>query len=383
MLTVGGGSGGHVTPVLAVINELKQRQDPLEVRFWSDRRFAKQAKRIIHHDHSEIKVRSIFSGKLRRYHNTAWWKQLLDVPTTLKNIGDILLLFIGSVQSIFLLLAWRPDVIFTKGGFVCLPVGLAAKILRIPLVIHDSDAHPGLTNRILAPWARSIATGAPLEHYNYPKSKAQYVGIPISNEFKEFSPQEQTDAKKKLGLSGSAPLVVVTGGGLGAQRINMAMMAVADQLIRDVAVIHISGSKHFEQLEKSLPNDKKYRLLPFVSNGMSQLLGAADVVVTRAGATTMLELAALKKAAIVIPNAMLTGGHQVKNAKVYEKESAVIVLDELQFEAQPAILKDAIMMIIKNTALRDTLGKRLGAFAKPHAARDTAQLILQAAKKAA
>ena len=161
------------------------------------------------------------------------------------------------------------------------------------------------------------------------------------------------------------------------------MMAVANQLIRDVTVIHISGLKHFEQLEKSLPIDKKYRLLPFVSNGMSQLLGAADVVVTRAGATTMLELAALKKAAIVIPNAMLTGGHQVKNAKVYEKESAVIVLDELQFEAQPAILKDAIMMIIKNTALRDTLGKRLGAFAKPHAARDTAQLILQAAKKAA
>ena len=381
VLTVGGGSGGHVTPVLAVINELKRTQTPLEVHFWSDRRFAKQATRIIQHENSDVKVRAIFSGKLRRYHNTAWWKQLFDIPTTLKNIGDVALLSIGSIQSLLLLIAWRPDVIFTKGGFVCLPVGLAAKILRIPLVIHDSDAHPGLTNRILAPWATAIATGAPLEHYNYPENKTQYVGIPISREFREFSEKEQASAKEKLGVPNDLPLVVITGGGLGAQLINTAMAAIADKLIQSTSVVHITGTKQFELFEKKVPKSKRYILLPFVNNDMAQVLGAADVVVTRAGATTMLELAALKKAVIVVPNAMLTGGHQVKNAKVYEKENAVIVADEEQFKSQPIMLQDMIMMLINDETLRNQLGKRLSTFAKPDAAYETAKLIKNAIKK--
>lgn len=382
MLTVGGGSGGHVTPILAIISELKRSQkDNLEIRFWSDRRFATQAKQIIQHDNSDIKTKAIFSGKLRRYHNTSWWRQLLDLPTLIKNIGDMFLLFLGCAQSFFLLIAWRPDVIFTKGGFVCLPVGIAAHLLRIPLVIHDSDAHPGLTNRILAPWARAIATGAPLEHYSYPKSKAKYVGIPIKSDFHAFSPDEQRRAKEALGILADKPLVVITGGGLGAERINKAAVAIANKLLSYASVIHVAGAKQFEQFEDKVPQDPNYTLLPFVSQGMAQLLGAADVVVTRAGATTMLELAALQKAVIVVPNAMLTGGHQLKNAKVYEKENAVIVADELQFQDDPSVLFEEIMLLINDNDLRQKMGKRLGKFAKPNAARDTVELIIKTAKK--
>ena len=106
---------------------------------------------------------------------------------------------------------------FTKGGFVCLPVGMAARVLRIPLVIHDSDAHPGLTNRILAKWASAIATGAPLKHYPYPESISRYVGIPIATEFAPFTDQQRTEAKRTLGLDPNRPLVVVTGGRVGCQ----------------------------------------------------------------------------------------------------------------------------------------------------------------------
>lgn len=299
----------------------------------------------------------------------------------MRNIGDIILLILGCIQSFFLLIIWRPDVIFTKGGFVCLPVGIAAHLLRIPFVIHDSDVHPGLTNRILAPWAGVIATGAPLEYYSYPKDKAVYVGIPIGDEFHEFSKEDQKKAKVSSGVSEDKPLVVVTGGGLGAERINKAVLTIANKLLKHVSIVHITGARQFQKFEKVVPQDENYKLLPFVSQGMAQLLGAADVVVTRAGATTMLELAALKKAVIVVPNEMLTGGHQIKNAKVYEQESAVIVANEKQFQDNPDVLLNAIMLLISDNELCQKMGERLGKFAKPNAARDTVKLIIKTAER--
>lgn len=371
-----------MTPILAIISELKRSQkNNLEIRFWSDRRFANQARQMVQYDNADVKTKAIFSGKLRRYHSTSLRRQLVDIPTLLQNIGDMFLLLLGIIQSTMLLILWRPDVIFTKGGFVCLPVGIAAHLLKIPFVIHDSDAHPGLTNRILSPWASVVATGAPLEHYNYPKNKATYVGIPISSKFEEFSPAAQKKAKEDLGLSNNRPLVVITGGGLGAERINKATIAIAPKLLQHASVVHITGKKQFSQFENVAPKDSNYKLLPFVSQKMAQILGAADVVVTRAGATTMLELAALKKAVIVVPNALLTGGHQLKNAKVYGREDAVIVANEKNLEDNPEILLEEIMLLINDVKLRQRMSIKLGKFAKPNAARDTVEIIIKIAKK--
>ena len=162
ILAVGGGSGGHVTPVVAVLHELKNQNDSVVIRFWCDRTFASHARSIIKHFDASMSVQTIYSGKFRRYNNVSLWRQVTRPSIVLFNIRDFFLVAIGFVQSVVKLLFWRPDVIFTKGGFVCLPVGMAAKLLGIPLVIHDSDAHPGLTNRILATWATTIATGEPL-----------------------------------------------------------------------------------------------------------------------------------------------------------------------------------------------------------------------------
>lgn len=370
-----------MTPVLAVLHELKRLDPKSEALFVCDKKFVRQARSLM--EPAGVDVRTVASGKLRRYHGIAWWKQLLDIPTTFKNLRDGFLVAVGVVQSIWLLRKWKPDVVFAKGGFVSLPVGFAAHFLKIPLVIHDSDAHPGLTNRVLSRWADQIATGAPLENYSYPKDRTHYVGIPIDRDFRPFSAAEIKQARTSLGFPDIArPLVVVTGGGLGARRINDALVTIAPSLIdAGLSILHISGEGEFKRVSKTAPESVHYRLVPFVSEDMAQTLGAADVVVTRAGATTLLELAALHQAVIIVPNAQLTGGHQVKNAAVYTGAGAAEVIDEMRFAANPDELKELIVAIAIDKERQKQLGDALAAFAKPEAALDVAQLVVSAATK--
>lgn len=276
---------------------------------------------------------------------------------------------------------WRPDVVFTKGGFVCLPVGFSARLLGIPLVIHDSDAHPGLTNRILAKWASAIATGSPLKHYPYPEKISRYVGIPISAEFVPFNVEDRRLAKQELGFDASRPLIVVTGGGLGAKRINDAVAVNLSHLLDVASVVLVSGAAQYDELRALTPQDDvRYQLHAFVSQGMAKMLGAADLVVTRAGATTILELAALAKPTILIPNGYLTGGHQLKNAAAFAEDGAVAVIDEHQLDAAPQILTKKIKEILDKPDTMESMSRKFHNFARPHAAKDVADMILGAVK---
>lgn len=377
---MGGGSGGHVTPVVAVLQALKKEQPKAQVRFWCDTKFESHAKSTVHHFDPSLRVDTIYAGKLRRYHTLSWW-QHLQPSILVPNIRDIFLLVIGFIQSFVKLLVWRPDVVFTKGGFVCLPVGAAAAMLRIPLVIHDSDAHPGLTNRILARLAKSIATGAPLEYYPYPKKKSHYIGIPISPDSAPYPKEKQIATKQSYGLDPKQPLIVVTGGGLGAKRINDATIQILDDLLKEASVVLVSGSGQYDQLSALTPNDDpRFQLHAFVTP-LVPLLGAADIVVARAGATTLLELAALAKPTILVPNAALTGGHQLKNAVVYQDKGAVKVVDEATLTDNPAPLLDEIHELLANSNAREALGRAIHSFAKPKAAEDLAHLILGAARR--
>lgn len=380
-MLVGGGSGGHVTPLVAVAAELKRQQPGVQLQFWTDRRFGDTARGIVGGAEPASKVTTIFSGKIRRYHKVPLLKQLADVPTVVKNIADLLLVGVGMLQSTLLLVFWRPDVVFTKGGYVCLPVGCAARLLKIPLVIHDSDAHPGLTNRILSGWAVSIATGAPLHNYSYPPAKSQYVGIPIASGFKPYTEPQKRAAKAHFGLPDTKrPLVVVTGGGLGAQRINDGLVSIGRELLQSAMVVHVCGTGQLAALESRVPQTADYQLYGFVHDMMT-LLGAADVVVTRAGATTLLELAALATPTIIIPNGLLSGGHQLKNAAVYQKARGAIVLDEQTLGTSPEKLLQFIEGILSKPAEARAMGQRFASFARPQAAQQVAQLILSASKK--
>lgn len=283
---------------------------------------------------------------------------------------------VGLGQSLYKLLVWRPDVVFTKGGFVCLPVGMAARILHIPLVIHDSDAHPGLTNRILAHWAARIGTGAPLKFYPYSAKVSRYVGVPIMPEFEPYSKERKRASKRQLGFDVNRPLVVVTGGGLGARRLNMAVVHAIKSLLSLTNVILISGEAQYDEVRAAAPmHDSRFRLEPFVSHGMADMLGAADIVVARAGATTLLELAALAEPTVLVPNGFLTGGHQLKNAAVYAEKGAVKIIDDLELEAHPELLTHTLHELLADPAKMHDMGNVFHQFAKPHAARDMAKLI--------
>ncbi len=366
-----------------MLRELQAKNKNIELRFWCDRTFERQAKKIVGDFDATIPVQTIVAGKLRRYHHLSLLQHLLIPSVFWPNVRDIILVLAGTLQSIAKLVIWRPDVVFTKGGYVCLPVGWAARLLRIPLVIHDSDAHPGLTNRLLARHAVAIATGAPLEYYSYPESKSRYVGIPISSEFQPFSTMKRQEVKSALGFDSKRPLVVITGGGLGARRLNDAVALHLEKLLTFTNIALISGADQFDELRALTPqDDPRFQLYDFVSKGMADLMGAADLVVARAGATTILELAALAKPTILVPNGRLTGGHQLKNAKVYEdKQAAVVVTEDLSDANKVIELIEPIKRILSDGELQAKLAHNIHAFSKPHAARDVADMILAAKKR--
>ena len=374
ILAVGGGSGGHVTPVVAVFKELRGQGDH-ELRFWCDRKFGPNAKRIFAKFDDTVLIDLIVAGKLRRYHGIGRMEHLRP-SILLPNIRDIALVTAGFAQSLWKLMRWRPDAIFMKGGYVCLPVGYAAKMLKIPIILHDSDAHPGLTNRLLAPFASVIGTGAPLEYYSYPPEKSRYVGIPVAAEFHLYDDKERQGFKAKLGFDPQRPLVVVTGGGLGAVRINNAVMAARDYLLEETSLYLISGDAQYEELKTKADERDGWRLDAFVHEGMVEVLAAADVVVARAGATTLLELAALHTPTIIVPNGRLTAGHQLKNAKVYQDALAAVIVTEDAMMQSPDILAQKIIGLLRAPKIRKGLGENFAKFAKPDAARDMANMVI-------
>ena len=379
-MCVGGGSGGHITPIVAVIKEIKREHPRADITVWCDRKFIKQARGLLG---KAVPTSVIPAGKLRRYANLPWWYRWFSlyhiVHTHIPNLVDLFHIGAGFVTSYCKLRRLRPDVVFCKGGYVCLPVGLAAHLLHIPLVLHDSDTVPGLTNRVLARYARAIGTGAPVENYpSYPKLRTKYIGIPLRPEIKPVNAAAQRELNAKLGFDPERPLVVSMGGGLGAKEINVAMALNARQLIKqgaDVAMLIGKGRK--VTLDLSDAERRHVRVLEFTEQ-IADYMKAADVVVTRAGATTMAELAAIRVATVIIPSPYLAGDHQTKNAKVYEQAGATVVLAQHDVEQQPKLLGKTLAELIRDQGRRQQLAKALGGYAKPHALQDMARLILDA-----
>ena len=302
-------------------------------------------------------------------------RQLLMPKLVFANVADSVKVLIGFFQSLVLIWRFKPDIVFAKGGFVCLPVGMAARLFGVPIVVHDSDTRPGLTNSVLGRWASAVATGSPVENYRYRPEITRYTGVPIDQRFRPHTPQQQRAAKQSLGFDESSPLVVVTGGGLGAARINMALLQDAEQLLQEgISLYHVTGRAHYEEVKTLAIQDPHYQVVPFVFEGMADILGAADVVVSRASATFIQELAGMRKAAILIPAKTL--GDQRKNAEVYREASAAVILSDDDIEGQGK-LADVIMQLVRNKDYADRLAETLHSYAKPHAASDVAAMIAE------
>lgn len=368
-----------MSPVVALFNELAQHDKNLTALFVCDRAFEQQSRGLMEKASVPVQVRVINSGKFRRYAHLTKLQHLAVPGLAWNNFKDIFKIGAGFFESLALIQSFKPDVVFTKGGFVCLPVGLAAHLLRVPLVIHDSDTRPGLTNRFLAKWATIIATGSPLSNYNYPAVKSHYIGVPISPLFAPKNTAEQAAAKKEFGFKPNKLLVVAVGGGLGAESINLAMNKASKALLEQgIGVCVVSGKEHYDTTAKAAPKDDAYRVVPFIYEKMDVLLGAADIVVTRGSATFLQELAGLGKAVIIVPAHQL--GDQIKNAKVFHEAKAALVVDNVGVEHDDR-LERAILTLADDPMLRKELGERLHKFAKPKAAKQLAKLIMTAAKR--
>ncbi|MBR6134768.1 glycosyltransferase [Candidatus Saccharibacteria bacterium] len=388
ILVVGGGSGGHVTPVVAVVREILKVRPRAKIEFWTDKKYYKNARKITIENGLDIKIRKVVAGKLRRYTNFTFITYLQNFDVVIKNVIDFFKTIGGLFQSFFRLLVNRPDVIFLKGGYVCLPVGVVAHLLRIPYVIHDSDAAPGLTNRVLSKHATKIATGMPLEYYNYPEERAEWTGIPISEEFSPASEAKQRALKKELGFDEKEPLIVVTGGSQGAQHINEAMREILPQVLKISSVMLIAGRERYPEMldlkdyevweEGELKTN--FRIIEF-SAEMYKLFGAADIVISRAGASTMTELSSMAKAVIMVPNEKLPGYHQVKNAAAYEKANAAVVVPDDKMHEDPELLLKAVRRLINHPEEREEISKNLKKFSKDNAAENLAKTVISVAKE--
>lgn len=332
-------------------------------------------------NHDITRVYTIFAGKFRRYHGESFLQHLADVATILKNIRDFFLLLLGLVQSFFLLIRLKPDAVFIKGGFVGVPIGYACALLRIPYSIHDSDTVPGLANKLISRWARVHATGMPTEFYaTTPKLK--YVGIPLAPEYTKVDADEQKKYRRTINVPETAQLICITGGSLGALQLNNAVHAVAAKLLTknpDLYIFHQTGGQP-DNLYADLPADLKNRVIEqsFVDN-LFAYVGAADLVIARAGATTIAEIGAMHKACILVPGAQLTGGQQPKNAAHSQQKDAAVVITQ-QESLRTDQFFTAISDLLHDKQQRAVLAINLSRLIKTNAAAEIADMIINQAQ---
>ncbi len=386
-----------------MVREILHEKPRTRVEFWTDRKYYKNVVKItteigvawgeesrISGRRDYIQVRKIMAGKFHRYAGWKFADYFKNFEITLKDIiwGNFtgFIGFVGGIiQSFFRLFSRknRPDVIFLKGGFVGLPVGIVAKLFRIPYVVHESDAVPGLANRLLIKRATKVALANKSEAFPE-NDKFVVTGVPVAPEFKKVSASKQASLKKAFGFSEDKPLVVMTGGSQGAQHMNEAMRDILPEMLKFSSVGLIAGRERYEEmvdLKKYEEWDKAklqsdFRMWAF-NSAMNELMGAADVVISRAGATTITELAALGKAVILVPFEKLPGGHQTKNAEYLVSINAVAMVGDERMVEQPGILLELTKKLVRSPKLRHQLAEKLHETYYPNSAKDLAKMIIE------
>lgn len=354
VVVAGGGTGGHVYPVLEVIREL-HAIDPELKFFYIGQRRGIEAEILAK---AKLPVRVPFHGittdKLRRY---------MDVRTLLLPFS----IMAGVIQSFGILQTVRPIAVFCKGGYVGVPVAVAAWLLRIPIVLHETDSVMGLANRMIAPFASKIAVSYPRPKLGTGnvKSKLLYTGNPVRPEF--FEPVRERPVGR--------PRLVITAGSQGSVPINTLIGEILPQLLERYDVVHITGTFDFGRM-KAKTSDRNYRPLPYADN-IVEVLRQADLVVTRAGGTVF-ELAALGKPAILIPLPTAGSDHQRINAKILVDTNAAVSLEPTTLTS--AKLLETIRELMQDSKRRAELGRNIRSYAKADAAKRVAELIMDVAR---
>lgn len=304
IILTGGGTAGHVTPNLALLPSLQERG--YEIHYIGS--YNGIERKLI--EGAGIPYDGISSGKLRRY---------FDV----KNFSDPFRVVKGYAEARRLLKRYRPDVVFSKGGFVAVPVVLAAKHYKIPTIIHESDMTPGLANKICIPSAAKVCCNFPETLPFLPKDKAVLSGSPIRRELLEG---DRLTGLTYTGLSANRPILLVIGGSLGSVAVNQTVRKILPRLLDTYQVIHICGK---DNLDESLIGREGYVQYEYVDAPLRHLFAAADLIISRAGANSICEILALRKPHVLIPlSAAASRGDQILNAQSFKKQGFSTVLEE-------------------------------------------------------
>jgi UDP-N-acetylglucosamine--N-acetylmuramyl-(pentapeptide) pyrophosphoryl-undecaprenol N-acetylglucosamine transferase len=384
IVLTGGGSGGHITPILAVAAELKRLDSKTKLIYVGQK--GDSLGDIPAQDPNIDQIFTVRAGKFRRFHGEGL-KQLLDIPTILLNIRDVFFVVIGTYQSWRLMGRIKPDIVFSRGGFVSVPVTIGAKFRGIPYVTHDSDLIPSLANRLIARWAKLHAVAFAKEQYPYPPEKTVTTGIPLNKHFEPVTSELKKRYRGQLDIPASSKMVFVIGGGLGSQDVNAAVADAVPHLLqdfRDLYVVHAAGRNNEAGLQSTydetvaIADRHRLQVHAFIKD-VYRYSGAADIIVTRAGATNLAEFAVQGKACIVIPSSFLAGGHQLKNAQYLAEQGAAVVLSPEDLIADPNRLARYISDLLQEPADRKKLGDELAKLAQPNAAHQIAQLISEEA----
>lgn len=371
VLVTGGGSGGHIYPLVSVITELQilaaQEGVNLEIRYLGV--VGPYEGLLLENG---VRVQKILSSKLRRYFSLA---NIIDGPKFI----------ISFLQALWKMLWFMPDIVFTKGGPGALAVVFVARLYRIPVILHESDTVPGVSNLITAKYAEAIVVSF--------SSTAEYFGgketITVGNPIRRYlfgEPLTQSKAKLFLGFDSNSPLVLILGGSQGAVRINDFVLDNLPGLLQITQVFHQTGRANYNSVvgegsvvgrDLSEEMKRRYKVIDYLEKDMRIALEAADLVISRAGSGSIFEIAAFGKPSILIPlpNWVAAGGHQEKNAREYSAGGAAVVIEEENL--LPNLFLEELKTLLVNPAKLTAMSEAAKQFAKPDAALKLAQIILR------
>ena len=368
ILFAGGGTGGHFYPIIAVvqaINDIIQREKILEAKiyFLSD---APYNKKVLFEN--GIIYKEIHAGKVRRYFS-------------ILNFLDAVKTGLGIIKALFTLYSIYPDVVFGKGGYASFPVLFAARILRIPIFIHESDSVPGRTNLWASKFAARIAVSHEEASVYFPKEKTAYTGHPIR---KEILTPLSNGAYEYLKLNPNVPTILILGGSQGAMLINDTVLQALPELLKKYQIIHQAGAIHLETtlkltgvILKDNPYGERYRVFGYLNDlSIRMATGISKLIISRAG-STIFEIAAWGLPSIIIPITDSNGDHQRKNAFNYARAGACTVIEENNLT--PHVLISEVEKIMSDKGISDKMAKNARDFYRPDAAETIAKEIIRLA----
>lgn len=370
ILFAGGGTAGHILPIIAVAREIRRIYPKEDLKFYYIG--PKDDFGSILLSQEGIKIKTVLSGKIRRY---------LGVNSFFQNIFDVFLKIpVGILQAFFYIFFLAPDLLFSKGGYGSLPAVVSGWILRVPIFLHESDVVPGLSNRFLSKFASEIFVSFPVKKTEHlPFKKMVLVGNPIRREILEGKPGE---AKLLFKLTGRKPVILILGGSQGAQRINDTLLEVLQLLLNDFEIMHQCGEKNFRQVQSEAKVmitedlEKYYHPFPFLKEEeLKKAYAVSELIVSRAGASSIFEIAALGKPSILIPLPEAAQNHQLKNAYAYAENGACLVIEEVNLT--PRFFLEKLKFLMFRAGELEKMEKAALEFSRPQAAKIIAEYLFE------